>query len=228
MLGVRAPSAPGAATAAGRRRPHRLAQAAQRHLQGAGHRDLHGRALLPAGTRGDPRHGRRGLLPGGALGPGTDGARGHLVRPGGDTRGVEPVLPYMFEYDVDLVSFFRPVDCGDVPVVPGNNDRSHEYIRQYIAECLEGGAKEVLLRRRSFRAHTGVAGAVGVPPGRPHRLSAHRLPPRLGPRLGRRRQHQPAPVPRAPSTCRTAAAPTWRIWARATASTRRTGTTSRR
>ena len=52
-------------------------------------------------------------------------------------------FPYMFEYDVDLMSFFKPVDCGDVPIVPGNNDRSHEYIYQYITECLEGGAKVI-------------------------------------------------------------------------------------
>ena len=51
----------------------------------------------------------------------------------------------MFEYDVDLVSVFRPVDCGDVPIVPGNNDRSHDYIYQYITECLEGGAKVIFV-----------------------------------------------------------------------------------
>jgi agmatinase len=32
----------------------------------------------------------------------------------------------MFEYDVDLLDFFRLVDCGDVPAIPGNNARSHE------------------------------------------------------------------------------------------------------
>ena len=51
---------------------------------------------------------------------------------------------YMFEYDVDLTTFFRPVDCGDVPVVPGNNDRSHKYIYDYVTECLEDDAKVIL------------------------------------------------------------------------------------
>ena len=27
-------------------------------------------------------------------------------------------FPYMFEYDVDLMTFFRVVDCGDIPIVP--------------------------------------------------------------------------------------------------------------
>lgn len=53
-------------------------------------------------------------------------------------------FPYMFEYDVDLMTFFRPVDCGDVPIVTGNNDRTHEYIFSYVTECLAGGAKVIL------------------------------------------------------------------------------------
>ena len=53
-------------------------------------------------------------------------------------------FPYMFEYDVDLLTFFRVVDCGDIPIVPGNNDKSHEYIYHYLTECLHGGAKVVL------------------------------------------------------------------------------------
>lgn len=53
-------------------------------------------------------------------------------------------FPYMFEYDVDLLSFFRVVDCGDVPNVPGNNAKSQEYTTNYVIECLEGGAKVIL------------------------------------------------------------------------------------
>jgi arginase family enzyme len=52
-------------------------------------------------------------------------------------------FPYMFEYDVDLLTFFRIVDCGDIPIVPGNNEKSHEYIYHYLTECLHGGAKVV-------------------------------------------------------------------------------------
>lgn len=54
-------------------------------------------------------------------------------------------FPYMFEYDVDLLSYFRVVDCGDVPVVPGNNELTQKYICDYVRECLEGGAQVILL-----------------------------------------------------------------------------------
>jgi len=76
--------------------------------------------------------------------------QGQMVRagtsqgPAGLREASTQYFPYMFEYDVDLMTFFRPVDCGDIPIVPGNNERSHEYIYQYITECLEGGAKVIL------------------------------------------------------------------------------------
>ena len=72
--------------------------------------------------------------------------QGQLVRAGtsqgpqGLREASTQYFPYMFEYDVDLIEFFRPVDCGDIPIIPGNNEKSHEYIYQYITECLEGGA----------------------------------------------------------------------------------------
>jgi len=76
--------------------------------------------------------------------------QGQIVRAGtsqaasGVREASTQYFPYMFEYDVDLLTFFRVVDCGDVPTVPGNNKKSHEYIDQYVTECLEGGAKVIL------------------------------------------------------------------------------------
>ncbi|MCZ6720223.1 MAG: agmatinase family protein [Proteobacteria bacterium] len=76
--------------------------------------------------------------------------QGQIVRagtsqgPAGLREASTQYFPYMFEYDVDLLTFFRVVDCGDVPIVPGNNDRSHEYIYQYVSECLHGGAQVIL------------------------------------------------------------------------------------
>lgn len=76
--------------------------------------------------------------------------QGQVVRagtsqgPDGMRQASTQYFPYMFEYDVDLLTFFRVVDCGDVPIIPGNNDRSHELIHQYISECLHGGAKVLL------------------------------------------------------------------------------------
>ena len=75
--------------------------------------------------------------------------QGQMVRSGtssgptGIREASTQYFSYMFEFGVDLMSFFHPVDCGDVPIVTGNNNRSHEFIYEYITECLEGGAKVI-------------------------------------------------------------------------------------
>ncbi len=51
----------------------------------------------------------------------------------------------MFEYDVDLMTFFRVVDCGDIPNVPGNNELSQQYMSDYVEECLAGGSTVILV-----------------------------------------------------------------------------------
>jgi agmatinase len=76
--------------------------------------------------------------------------QGQVVRagtsqgPSGIREASTQYFSYMFEYDVDILTFFNVVDCGDVPIIPGNTDRSHELIYQYIGECLTAGAKVVL------------------------------------------------------------------------------------
>ncbi len=75
---------------------------------------------------------------------------GNMVRcgtsqgPAGIREASTQYFPYMFEYGVDLMETFRPVDCGDVPAVPRNNDRSHQLIYDYVTECLHGGAMVLL------------------------------------------------------------------------------------
>src|SRR5262249_23307508 len=64
--------------------------------------------------------------------------------PSGIREASTQYFPYRFEYDVDLLTFFRVVDCGDVPTVPGNSDRSQDYIYRYVSECLAAGALVVL------------------------------------------------------------------------------------
>jgi agmatinase len=76
--------------------------------------------------------------------------QGQVVRagtsagPGGLREASTQYFPYLFEYDVDVLTFFKLVDCGDVPIVPGNNDRTHRYIYDYVSECLHAGAKVIL------------------------------------------------------------------------------------
>jgi len=75
---------------------------------------------------------------------------GNMVRagtsqgPAGIREASTQYFPYMFEYDVDLLDYFKLVDCGDIPAIPGNNARSHELIYSYVTECLEGGAMVLL------------------------------------------------------------------------------------
>jgi len=75
---------------------------------------------------------------------------GNMVRagtsqgPAGIREASTQYFPYMFEYDVDLLEFYRLVDCGDIPAIPSNNARSHELIHRYVTECLEGGAMVLL------------------------------------------------------------------------------------
>ena len=76
--------------------------------------------------------------------------QGQIVRAGtsqgasGLREATTQYFPYMFEYDVDILTFFKVVDCGDIPNVPGNNAKSHDLIDQYVSECLEGGAKVIM------------------------------------------------------------------------------------
>lgn len=65
--------------------------------------------------------------------------------PAGVREASTQYFPYMFEYDVDILSFFKVVDCGDIPMVPGNNTRSQEYMCDYVHECLAGGAQVILV-----------------------------------------------------------------------------------
>jgi agmatinase len=69
---------------------------------------------------------------------------GTATGPAGLREASTQYFSYMFEYDADVLKFFQLVDCGDVPIVPGNNERTHEYIHEYVTECLEGGAKVIL------------------------------------------------------------------------------------
>jgi agmatinase len=76
--------------------------------------------------------------------------QGQIVRAGtsqgasGLREATTQYFPYMFEYDVDILTFFKVVDCGDIPNIPGNNAKTHDLIDQYVSECLEGGAKVIM------------------------------------------------------------------------------------
>ena len=89
-------------------------------------------------------------------------------------------FPYMFEYDVDLLTFFRIVDCGDIPIVPGNNDqvaRVHLSLSDGMPARRGQGR---FVRRRSFSADPRRPRALRFSQEWAHRLSPRRLPSRRG------------------------------------------------
>ena len=75
---------------------------------------------------------------------------GQVCRPGASSgpQGIREAstqyFPYMFEYKIDLLTAFNMVDCGDIPNVAANPERSHQFIYDYVTELLHGGAMVVL------------------------------------------------------------------------------------
>ncbi len=65
--------------------------------------------------------------------------------PKGLRQASEQYLPYLGEYDIDLFEEFRLVDCGDVPVVPGNAARSRALIADYVGRILDAAAFPILI-----------------------------------------------------------------------------------
>lgn len=65
--------------------------------------------------------------------------------PRGVRQASEQYLPYLGEYDIDLFEEFRLIDCGDVPVVPGNAARSRQAIADYVGRILDAGAFPILV-----------------------------------------------------------------------------------
>jgi agmatinase len=49
-------------------------------------------------------------------------------------------LPWSSEWDIDLAEVYRFVDCGDVPVVPGDAKRTHKLVEDQIHAILTAGA----------------------------------------------------------------------------------------
>ena len=142
-LGIRASSAPRAAAAYRRRRPYLLAEAAQRNLQVGRHRDLHGAPYCPPDRHAIREMGAKICFLGVPWDQGQMVRSGTSSGPTGHSRGLDPVFFLHVRVRRRSDDVLPPVDCGDVPIVTGNNDRSHEFIYEYITECLEGGAKVI-------------------------------------------------------------------------------------
>jgi agmatinase len=65
--------------------------------------------------------------------------------PKGLRQASEQYLPYLGEYDIDLFEEFHLVDCGDVPVVPGDAARSRRIIADFVGRILDAAAFPILV-----------------------------------------------------------------------------------
>ena len=90
-------------------------------------------------------HGARAAILGVPFDQATVYRSGSSHGPRGLRQASEQYLPYLGEYDIDLFEEFRLVDCGDVPVVPGDAARSRRLIAEYVGRILDAGAFPILV-----------------------------------------------------------------------------------
>ncbi len=62
---------------------------------------------------------------------------GSQFGPNGLREASSQYLSYLVDYDIDIFEKYNLVDCGDVPIVPGNAQRSHELIEKYAGELFD-------------------------------------------------------------------------------------------
>ena len=54
-------------------------------------------------------------------------------------------LPYLGDFDIDLFEEFGLIDCGDVPIIPANAERSRDNIEASVGAILEAGALPICI-----------------------------------------------------------------------------------
>jgi agmatinase len=57
----------------------------------------------------------------------------------------EMFLPYLGDFDINVLSEFRLADVGDVPMIPANAERSREHIERYVEQILNSGAMPICI-----------------------------------------------------------------------------------
>lgn len=54
-------------------------------------------------------------------------------------------LPYLGDFDLNLFDEFGLIDCGDVPIIPANAERSRNNIEEYVRRILAAGALPICI-----------------------------------------------------------------------------------
>lgn len=90
-------------------------------------------------------HGARAAILGIPFDQATVYLSGTNMGPKGMRIASDQFLPYLGDFGIDLFEEFRLVDCGDVPVVPGDAARSRIAITEYVGRILDAGAIPICL-----------------------------------------------------------------------------------
>jgi agmatinase len=90
-------------------------------------------------------HGARAAVLGVPFDQATVYRSGSSHGPKGLRQASEQYLPYLGEFDIDLFEEFHLVDCGDVPIVPGDAARSRSIIADFVGRILDAGAFPILV-----------------------------------------------------------------------------------
>jgi arginase family enzyme len=54
-------------------------------------------------------------------------------------------LPYLGDFDINLFDEFHLIDCGDVPIIPANAERSRNNIEDHVGRILMAGAMPICI-----------------------------------------------------------------------------------
>jgi agmatinase len=54
-------------------------------------------------------------------------------------------LPYLGDFDINLFDEFHLIDCGDVPIIPANAERSRNNIEDHVGRILKAGAMPICI-----------------------------------------------------------------------------------
>ena len=61
-------------------------------------------------------------------------------------------LPYLGDFDIDLFDEFHLIDCGDVPIIPANAERSRNNIEDHVGRILKAGAMPICIGGAHIRS----------------------------------------------------------------------------
>lgn len=104
-----------------------------------------GAPRVPCDIEALKAHGARAVVVGVPFDQATVYMSGTSLAPKYLREASDQFLAYLGDWDVDVFDKFRLVDCGDVPVIPGNAERSRQRITEYVGRIIDAGAVPICI-----------------------------------------------------------------------------------